>query len=96
MRAAIIACFPPVVAADMLDGCKSRRFFRGASMDRAERRRLMYRGFGLFAVILGLSVATNAAVMLGAGAPLAEEARLLVPSLVLLGLGGWLWWKSRA
>ena len=41
-------------------------------MDRAERRRLMYRGFGLFAVILGLSVATNATVMLVAGAPLAE------------------------
>ena len=65
-------------------------------MNALERRRLMYRGFGLFAVILGLSVAANATVMLIAGAPLAEEARLLVPSLVLLGLGGWLWWKSRA
>ena len=65
-------------------------------MDRAERRRLMYRGFGLFAVILGLSGATNATVMLVAGAPLADEARLLVPALILLGLGGWLWWKSRA
>ena len=52
--------------------------------------------FGLFAVILGLSVATNATVMLVAGAPLTDEARLLVPALVLLGLGGWLWWKSRA
>ena len=65
-------------------------------MDRAERRRLMYRGLGLFAVILGLSVAANATVMLVAGAPLTDEARLLVPALVLLGLGGWLWWKSRA
>ena len=41
-------------------------------------------------------ITANATVMLIAGAPLAEEARLLVPSLVLLGLGGWLWWKSRA
>ncbi|MBA4000562.1 hypothetical protein [Brevundimonas sp.] len=65
-------------------------------MDPAERRRLMYRGFGLFAVILGLSGATNASVMLFAGASLADEARLLVPALILLGLGGWLWWKSRA
>ncbi|MEH6664158.1 MAG: hypothetical protein V7678_04855 [Brevundimonas sp.] len=65
-------------------------------MDRAERRRLMYRGFGLFAVILGLSGATNAAVMLVAGAAPADEARLLAPALILLGLGGWLWWKSRA
>ncbi|MFN3537461.1 MAG: hypothetical protein ACK4Y4_08455 [Brevundimonas sp.] len=65
-------------------------------MDPAERRSLMYRGFGLFAVILGLSVGTNATVMLVAGAPLADEARLLVPALILLSLGGWLWWKSRA
>lgn len=65
-------------------------------MDPAERRRLMYRGFGLFAVILGLSGATNASVMLAAGAPLVEEAQLLVPALLLVGLGGWLWWKSRA
>lgn len=65
-------------------------------MDPAERRRLMYRGFGLFAVILGLSGATNASVMLAAGAPLADEAQLLVPALLLVGLGGWLWWKSRA
>lgn len=65
-------------------------------MNALERRRLMYRGFGLFAVIFGLSGATNATVMLVAGAPLADEARLLVPALILLGLGGWLWWKSRA
>jgi hypothetical protein len=65
-------------------------------VDPAERRRLMYRGFGLFAVILGLSGATNASVMLVSGAPLADEAQLLVPALLLLGLGGWLWWKSRA
>lgn len=65
-------------------------------MDQAERRRLMYRGFGLFAVILGLSVGTNATVMLVAGAPPAQEARLLIPALILLGLGGGLWWKSRA
>ena len=65
-------------------------------MNALERRRLMYRGFGLFAVILGLSVATNATVMLIAGAPLAEEVRLLIPALILLGLGGWLWRKSRA
>jgi hypothetical protein len=62
----------------------------------AERRRLMYRGFGLFAVILGLSGATNASVMLVSGAPLVDEAQLLVPALLLVGLGGWLWWKSRA
>ena len=65
-------------------------------MNALERRRLMYRGFGLFAVILGLSGATNATVMLIAGAPLAEEVRLLIPALILLGLGGWLWRKSRA
>lgn len=65
-------------------------------MDRVDRRRLMYRGFGLFAVVLGLSAATNATVMLVAGAALADEARLLVPALILLGLGGWLWRKSRA
>jgi hypothetical protein len=65
-------------------------------MDRVERRRLMYRGFGLFAVILGVSGAANASVMLIAGASVVDEAPLLVPALILLGLGGWLWWKSRA
>jgi hypothetical protein len=65
-------------------------------MDRADRRRLMYRGFGLFAVILGLSGIANSSVMLAVGAPLADEARLLAPAMILLGLGGWLMWRSRA
>lgn len=65
-------------------------------MTPSERRRLMYRGFGLFAVVLGLSALANAAVMLFAGASPADEAWLLIPALILLGLGGWLWWSSRA
>lgn len=69
---------------------------RKESMDPTERRRLMHRGVGVFALILGLSALANASVMLFTGASLVQEAWLLVPALILIGLGGWLWWKSRA
>ena len=96
MCGAIIARFHPVVAADMLDGCSLLVFFASGPMDRSERRRLMHRGFGLFAVILGLSVLANVSVMLFAGASVLNEAKFWFPALILLGLGSWLWRKSRA
>lgn len=68
---------------------------RKEAMDAAQRRRLMHRGVGVFALILGLSALANASVMLFTGASLVQEAGLLVPAVILIGLGGWLWWKSR-
>jgi len=69
---------------------------RKESTDPTERRRLVHRGIGVFALILGLSALANASVMLFTGASLVQEAWLLAPALILIGLGGWLWWKSRA
>lgn len=69
---------------------------RKESTDPTERRRLMHRGVGVFALILGVSALANASVMLFTGASLAQEAWLLVPAVILIGLGGWLWWKSGA
>lgn len=61
-----------------------------------ERRRLRRRGAGLFALILGLSLLANASVMLfGRGASVVEEAPFLIPALALIGLGVWLWRRSR-
>ncbi|MFN4287587.1 MAG: hypothetical protein ACK4E3_03725 [Brevundimonas sp.] len=65
---------------------------RPSPLSPEDRARILRRGAGVFAFILGVSFLANSAVMLmGGRGRLSDELLYIVPGLILLGLGLWLW-----